>query len=517
MKRVTLFVVLAVLVSSVIPALAQEDGLTATPLGTYETGLFDEGGAEITTYDAANQRAIVVNSGEGSNIDFIDISNPSNPTLAFSVDMTQYGAGANSVAFSNGIIAVAVEAEEIDTTGVVVLLNDAGEELAVLDAGVLPDMVTFTPDGNTVLVANEGEPSEDYTIDPEGSITIVDLSNGVENTTATQVTFGEMMMEDVPEGARVFGPDATPAQDFEPEYIAVSPDNSTAYVSLQENNALAIVDIANATITDVVGLGFKDYSLEENAIDPSNEDGGINIRPVPVFGMYQPDAITTYEVDGETYIISANEGDARDYDGFSEEARIADITLDAEAFPNAEELQAEDDLGRLLITTTLGDTDGDGDYDELYNYGARSFSIWDAEGNLVFDSANDFETITAEQATSYFNSNGTNDAFDGRSDDKGAEPEAVTTGTIGDVTYAFIALERTGGIMIYDVTDPTAPFFVDYINNAMPEGNAEELTAGDIGPESVTFVSATDSPIDAPLLIVGNEISGTTTVWEISN
>lgn len=511
MKRSFIFVLLALLVSS--PVMAQEGTISLSPISTYETGLFDEGAAEIVTYDPESQRLIVVNSGEGSNLDFLDISDPTNPTLAFSVDMTRYGDGANSVDYANGVIAAAVEAEEIDAPGVVVFLDAEGEEIGTAQAGILPDMVTFTPDGSRVIVANEGEPSEDYTVDPEGSFTIVD----VESLEATQVMFGEMSMDDLPESVRVFGPDATPAQDFEPEYIAVSPDGSTAYASLQENNALAVIDIDAGEVVGVVGLGFKDYSVEENAIDPSNEDGGINIQTVPAVGMYQPDAITTYEVDGMTYIISANEGDARDYDGFSEEARVADLTLDAEAFPNAEELQMEENLGRLLVTTTLGDTDGDGEYEELYSYGARSFSIWDAEGNLVYDSANDFTEITAEQAESYFNSNGTNDSFDQRSDDKGAEPEAVTTGVVDGTTYAFIALERVGGIMVYDVTDPTAPSFVTYVNNNNPEGNAEELTAGDIGPEGLQFISAEDSPNGTPLLVVSNEVSGTTTVWEISS
>ena len=170
--------------------------------------------------------------------------------------------------------------------------------------------------------------------------------------------------------------------------------------------------------------------------------------------MFQPDSIAAFEIDGETYIITANEGDARDYDTYSEEARIADITLDPEAFPNAEELQAEDQLGRLLITTTLGDIDGDGDFDELYNYGARSFSILNADGEMIFDSGNDFERITAELIPGAFNSQGANESFDNRSDDKGPEPEAATVGFVNGQTYAFIGMERVGGIFVYNVSEP---------------------------------------------------------------
>ena len=495
------------------PIMAQEGTgeLSLTQIGTFaESAIFDEGAAEIVAYYPEAQTLVVVNSGEGSNLDFIDINDPTNPTLIESVDMTQYGDGANSVAVANGIVASAVEADDVDATGVVVFLDAATrEELAVVEAGVLPDMVAFTPDGAKAIVANEGEPSDDYTIDPLGSVTIIDTETFEGNT----LTFENV---DIPDEVRVFGPGSTPAQDLEPEYVAVSPDGSTAYVSIQENNALAIIDMQAEEISALVPLGFKDFNVEENAIDASNEDGAINIQPWPVFGMFQPDSIATYEVDGEIYVVIANEGDARDYDGFSEEARVADLTLDPEAFPNADELQAEDQLGRLKITTTLGDTDEDGEYEELYAYGARSFSILDADGNMIYDSANDFEEITAAEAESFFNSNGANDSFDQRSDDKGAEPEAITTGMIGDQTYAFIGLERTGGVMIYNVTDPMNPAFVSYIYTNVPEGDAAELTAGDQGPEGMVFISADESPTSNPLLVVSFEISGTVTIWEIS-
>jgi hypothetical protein len=511
MKRLTLILALLSLVA--FPLLAQEGSgeLSLTAIGTYdEQAVFDEGVAEIVAYYPEEQTLVVVNSGEGSNLDFLEISDPANPTLITSVDMTQYGAGANSVAVANGIVASAVEAEDIDANGVVVFLDaSTREELGVVEAGVLPDMVGFTPDGSKAIVANEGEPSDEYDIDPLGSVTIIN----VETFEGKTLTFEDV---EIPEGVRVFGLNATAAQDLEPEYVAVSPDGSTAYVSIQENNAVAIIDMEAEVISAVVPLGFKDYSLEENAIDVSNEDGMINIQPWPIFGMYQPDTLATFEIDGEVFVVTANEGDARDYDGFSEEARVADVTLDAEAFPNAAELQAEDQLGRINMTTTLGDTDGDGDYDELYVYGGRSFSILDAEGNMIYDSANDFEVITAELAESYFNSNGFNDDFDGRSDDKGAEPEAAATGVIGDQTYAFIGLERTGGVMVYNVSDPMAPVFVTYVASNIPEGNSQELTAGDQSPEGMVFISAEQSPTGNPLLVVSFEVSGTVTIFEIS-
>jgi Ca2+-binding RTX toxin-like protein len=261
-----------------------------------------------------------------------------------------------------------------------------------------------------------------------------------------------------------------------------------------------------------IGLGLVNV---QNALDASDEDGNINIRNWPVQGMYQPDAIATFAVNGETYIVTANEGDARDYDGFSEEVRVADLTLDPDAFPNADELQAEAALGRLTVTNTLGDPDGDGDFDQLFSFGARSFSIWDSAGNLVFDSGDDFERITAELLPDEFNSdNDENDSLDSRSDAKGPEPEGVVTGVVDGRTYAFIGLERIGGIMVYDVTNPVSPSFVQYINTRDFEGNAEAGTAGDLGPEGLVFIAAEDSPTGRPLLAVANEVSGSTTLYD---
>jgi len=945
MRNATLLRALPLLLASALvlegfsPALAQDDtpadGISLSVLGVYETGQFDEGAAEILAYDPATARAFVVNSLAPA-IDVLDLSDPAAPSLAFSIDITSYGVGVNSVDVHNGVVAAAVEAEDTQANGSVVFFDTDGTFISQVEAGALPDMVTFTPDGTQVLAANEGEPNDEYTIDPEGSITIIDLAGGVENLTqdaVTQVGFTQFNDAQLDPSVRIFGPDATVAQDLEPEYIAVSPDSSTAYVTLQENNALGVVDIAASEAITVVGLGFKNYNapiatvdtiefsdlpvlgttaagqdillggfsglyfegvdeetgalqfithpdrgpnadtvdvdddgvnerpfplpdfqaqwvrfqvnpatnaititeqisltrandsgevtpitgrpnlagevgmayadeepidlmgnpleydpygadmegivraedgaywmvdeyrpaiyhfdaegvlidpfvperiaeeeeseaepvdvgaealpavfaerranrgfeavaydngllyafiqspldnpdtpgdtssrastvnrilefdtatgetvgqyiylieggavdkigdavalgngqflvierdsavgpeaakfifqidisnatnlqelggvatgfdegleqqtpfglaavgitpvekslyvdlveagylagdkpeglalIDENtlaalndndfglvgtfdpatgllddnpnpitptlglitlsstALDASNEDDGINIRNWPARGMYQPDAIAAYEADGETYLVTANEGDARDYDGFSEETRVAELLLDWSIFPNAAELQMEENLGRLNTTTVNGDVDGNGLVEEIYSYGARSFSIWDSNGNQIFDSGNQFEQITAEMVPAIFNSNGATESFDSRSDDKGPEPEAVTVGEVDGRTYAFIGLERMGGIMVYDVSEPTAPRFIEYVNSTDFTAPAEE--AGMIGPEGLKFVAAADSPTGTPLLLVAAEVSGDTTIYEISS
>jgi Ca2+-binding RTX toxin-like protein len=906
----------------------------------FPIGSFSGGGAEIIAHDPATQRLFLISGG--TELQILDINDPLNPTQVGTLDISPYGGGANSVAVRNGIVAIAVEGNENTDPGTVVFLDTNGTFLNAVTVGVLPDMITFSPDGTKVLTANEGEPNDEYTVDPEGSVSIIDLTNGVENATVATAgftAFNDLQASLEVAGVRIFGPNATVAQDLEPEYITISEDGATAWVTLQENNAIAVVDIATATVTDIVPLGYKDHnavaptSLETyqftdlptlgttvggqdillggfsglffegytaegnlkfvthtdrgpngeptgsnrpfllpdfapeiirfeldqstgqltltqriqlqtapgepltglpntsipggtgntayndevpvdlfgntlpldplgadlegivvaedgsfwmadeyrpaiyhfdasgvlidrfvpegtaaavgaaagtfgtevlpavlaqrrqnrgfeaiayqdgkiyafvqsplrnptttsngtlnglqnvrvvefdpetgetrqflytmdnpdlggtgnsradkigdavaigngeflvverdddaidsdplsqiekkvyrfdlggatdisdltdpidlgngisktvdqmtaeelasvgivpiqktlhvdlatagyntvekveglalvdentiavindndfqvagitidpttgtftpdpnaepivlglintaptNGLDASDRDDAINIQNYPIFGMYQPDGIASFTVNGETYLITANEGDARDYDGFSEEERIKDLDLDPTAFPNADELQEDEVLGRLNVTTTRGDLDGDGDYDQLYAYGGRSFSIWDAQGNLVFDSGDQLEQITATLFPELFNSEGSADGFDSRSDNKGPEPEGVTVGVVNGHTYAFIGLERIGGIMVYDVSNPTAPTFVQYINYNSNSGFAP---GADFAPEGLTFIAAEDSPTGNPMLVVANEVSGTTSLFDIA-
>jgi hypothetical protein len=291
---------------------------------------------------------------------------------------------------------------------------------------------------------------------------------------------------------------------------------------LQEANALAVVDIRKAKVVELQPLGTKDHTLAENAFDASNRDTGINITTWPTKGMYMPDAISSYKHRGQTYIVTANEGDSRDYDGFSEEERVKDLVLDPTAFPDAATLQLDENLGRLKTTNINGDTDGDGDFDEIYSYGARSFSIWNTRGELIYDSGSDFETVTAATIPAAFNSdNDDNDSFDNRSDDKGPEPEGIALGKIRGRTVAFIGLERVGGIMAYDITNPYKVKFLSYINNRdfsvdaqLPDDSSNPL-AGDLGPEGLVFIPASKSPNGKPLVAVGNEVSGTTTIFQV--
>lgn len=493
--------------------------LSLNLLGRYQSGIYDESAAEIVAYDAASQRLFVVNAA-ATTVDVLDMSDPTQLNKVDTIDASALGGGANSVAVHDGIVAVAIENTDKQANGLVAFYNASDLSfIKSVEAGPLPDMVTFTPDGAHVLVANEGEPSDDYTNDPEGSVAIIAINDGEIADQAVIADFSAFNAQRealIAAGVRIFGHNntASVAQDLEPEYITVAPDSSTAWVSLQENNALAVVDINAATITDVLPLGVKNHLLRGNEFDASNKDDRIHLQNWPVWGMYQPDTIASYEANGAVWIVTANEGDARDYGGYSEETRIKDVTLDANNYPDAANLQTEAQLGRLKITTSLGDTDGDGAYEELYAYGARSFSIWSASGELVYDSGNEFARITANLIGDYFNND--EDEFDGRSDDKGAEPEALAVGEIDGEMYAFIGLERTGGIMVYNISNPTAPYFVTYeINRDFTKQPGPGVDAGDIAPEGMKFIPAAQSPTGMPLLAIGNEVSGTTVVYQI--
>lgn len=486
----------------------------------YETGLFDRGATEIAAHDPITQRLFVTNGATGA-IDVLCIADPARPVLACSIDLSRHGRGANSVAVHRGVLAAAVEAHRSTDDGSLLFFATDGRLIGTAPVGPMPDMVAFSPDGRWALVANEGEPDDAYDVDPEGSVSIVPVPVDVGQTrpvrlharTATFCHFDGMALD---ESIRVFGPGASVAQDLEPEYIAVSPDGRRAFVTCQENNALAIVDIERGAVVRLVGLGFKDHAAAGNAIDASNRDGGIHIRNWPVFGMYQPDAIVAFEAEGAVYLVVANEGDPRKLDAFAEQTRIRDLTLDPEAFPDADRLQQDSHLGRLQSTTTAGDDDGDGDQDRIFVYGGRSIAILDDAGRLVWDSGDQLERITARLLPEQFNSNNVeNGSFDGRSDDRGPEPEGLAVAILVERTYAFVGLERIGGFVVYDISDPRAPTLVRYVNTRDFSDGVSIDGAGDLGPEGLVFIPADDSPTGTALLVVCYETSGTVAIYAI--
>ncbi len=467
-----------------------EDPATFAEVGSIDIG--DVGAAEISAYDPTTKRLFVVNNGTVNKIDVIDFSDPSAMKVIKSISMAPYGGAVNSVAVFDGKLAAAIESVDKQANGkVAVFKTDDYSEIKVITVGALPDMITFSNDGKYILTANEGEPNDTYTNDPVGSVSIISVTDNYAVTTLDFAGFEGQKAALVAKGFRIFGPGLNFAKDIEPEYITISDDSKTAWVTLQENNAIAKINIATKTITDIFPLGFKDYNVAGNEIDPSDKNTGTPLEKWNVKGIYMPDGIAVTEHIGVPYLFTANEGDAREYTAFVEVSRVKDITLDATAFPNASTLKTDAQLGRLNITKTLGDIDGDGDFDALYSLGARSFSVWNGNsGAQVFDSKNelDIKTIAA----------GVYD--DGRSDDKSTEPEGITIGKIGNKKVAFVGMERADAVAVYDITDPTKPTYLQL------------LKCGD-APEGVLIIPAKNSPTKKSLLVVSSENDGVIKVY----
>ncbi|SFF57734.1 LysM domain-containing protein [Halobacillus alkaliphilus] len=530
-------------VSSIMSYEKGKETLKVEKVANFSSGAeFAEGGTEIVTYDPATKRLFSVNGAESA-VDIIDLSSLKQgqsetkklPLMKrvqledLSGDLSNVS-GITSVSLHpNGdYAAVAVPAEPAQDAGYVVFMDIDGNYISHVSVGALPDMVTFTPDGKKLLVANEGEPSEDYETNPEGSVSIIDVTGNIDELTEESVK--EVTFKDAPidEDIRKMNQDNTYEEDLEPEYIVVEEDGKTAYVVLQESNAVATLDIEAGSFTEVKSLGYKDHSLKENGFDASNEDGEINIEPHPVLGMYQPDGIALFEKDGKSYLLTPNEGDAQDYDGYSEETRVGDIAdqydLKSENFEGYTQkeldrlvengLFEEDQLGRLK-TTISAPKNEDGKYEAVYGYGARSFTIRDtASMDVVYDSADEFEQVAAKALPDFFNTDDEENAFDNRSDDKGPEPEAVVTGSVGDKDYAFVGLERQSGIMVYDITNPEEASFVKYFTS---RDFSKDMPAGDVAPEGLQFLEADHSPTGEPLLIAGHEISGTIAAYSLTD
>lgn len=556
------------------------DELTLKLIGRYKA---PEGAtaAEIVTYNKFNGKAYVIN-GAAKSLDILDLSTLQSPvgegyqSLDIETRITLPSLGLNDDTVTDGTysyrydmtsVAVSPTGEYVvlaipyakkfynaDLTkektvehykGKIVLLSKNGELLNQFEAGYLPDMITFTPDGTKILTANEGEPNFDYSIDPEGSITIVDLSAGAAGAVAVQVSL------DLPDSlfdanVRVFpkghaaASSTERAQDLEPEYIAVDPGSNYAYVTLQENNSIAVLNLRTKAVERVSGLGLKDHSLAGNELDTSDKDD-IKIGKAPVLGMYMPDGMTLFQSNGKTYLVTANEGDAREYindavnpiQGYAEEVSVKDIAakikLDRskyKGYSDEEWSQLQADLptlmkkdgrlGNLTVTSSVYTVTGATYYDALYTFGGRSFTIWDASNiaaGPVFDSGDDFEQTIAARLPNYFNVSNDKTSKDARSKSKGPEPEDAKIGVIGGKTYAFIGLERVGGIMAYNVTNPAQATFAGYVNSR----DFSTAVGGDSGPEGLNFVAAEYSPTGKPLLLAGNETSGTVAVYEITS
>ncbi|MEO3473256.1 choice-of-anchor I family protein [Roseomonas sp. CAU 1739] len=466
--------------------------------------------AEVASFDAGSGLLFVAG---GAGIDAID---PATGAILATLSTTSYGF-VNSVAAHDGVVAIAIESVPKTDPGKVIVLDVArsGDSVTLtlrdfggsdyLTVGAQPDQIGFTPDGTRLLTANEGEPNS-YgaagSVDPVGSVSIIDIATGAVST-ADFTAFNGQADALKAAGVRLFGPGASVAQDLEPEYIAVDPNDPTkAYVTLQEANAIGVLDIPSATFTAIIPLGLKDHGVAGNGISASDTD---NVFAPGLYdnvsGMYQPDGIAAVDIGGTTYLITANEGDSRtDWPGYNEEARISALNLDPTAFPDLNgngKADIVDAIGRLTVSIATGDTDNDGDYDQLHVFGGRSFSVWTTDGTQVFDSGNLLDELIATRFPGSYDEN--------RDDNKGVEPETIKIGQIGNDTYIFVALERADGIAAFRMDSATDFTFTGFYT-----------TPGDDAPEVITFIPAEASPTGEAMIVAPNEGSATTTAYALN-
>lgn len=487
--------------------------------GRYNSGAMnaDGGSLEIVAYNPVSGYAYTVSGVKGKLI-AVNLNDEMNGETVTDLQGTEYDLKTMvtvdgftygdmtsvSVSPDGTRIVAAIQAENYADSGKAALFacdNDGSLTLlSTVSVGIQPDMITFAGN-NTILTADEGEPRDGVNgTDPKGSVSIITV-NADNTMTANTVDFTafDAKREELVSAGVLIQKNTMPSTDFEPEYIAVN--GNTAYVSLQEANAIAVLNINTGTFTGVYPLGFIDFG--KTPVDLQKNDEVKLDTYENVYGIRMPDGICVTEINGRTYLFTANEGDSRaDWRGLDNEyedktSPTGNVTLDKKV---------------VWFNATMWDGL---DESKAYVFGGRSFSIYEATAdglNPVFDSGSDFENVTAEVLPDYFNASNDKTSIDNRSGKKGPEPESVITGTVNGRTLAFVALERIGGIMVYDVTDPANAEFVNYINSR----EFDDAIQGDVSPEGLCFIPAELSKTGKAYLLAANEVSGTLAVYECS-
>ena len=524
-------------------------------LGGERAGLFNTLASEIAAFERHSRRLFVVNVAQNvvdpnvrngkPSLRVIDMSRPAQPVQVANIDLASRSGFAKvvptSVTAALRVVAVSV-VDGNSGAGKVLFFDAYGLKLSEIAVGATPDMVAFSPDGRTVLVANGGVAAG--SVDLEGSISVIGVGANGSTVTERRATFAAFngaaaRAKLSADGVRLLSEktNASVAEMLQPEYIAISANSRTAWVTLQHNNAIAVVDIVTAKVTNVHGLGLKDHRAPGKGFDGGDRDGPTggprqNIRNWKILGLYQPDAIGVFRSNDRDYLVTANEGNAREF----EEARAAELVASGANLPEypGDVLTSGAKLARLKVSKIDGFNPVTKTYGTLRAFGGRSFSIWTAAADQVFDSGDAFECITAKVGRMagtavgpLFNPPDDEKSPDLRSDDRGPEPEGVALGSHLGRTYAFIGLERQGGLMVYDVSKPAAPAFQQYINprdatadpravctRGVPESVAC-AALGDLGPEGVLFIPASASPTLRPLVVTANETSGSTRIYEL--
>jgi len=539
---ITLLTASALITAGQLPALANEATLKITEIASITSG-DGEGSHEIATFHAGSKRIFATN-GVKNAIDIYDVSDVTNPKKVGSVALSPYGNDVTSVAAGKDVVVAVVNVSDkfsatgvpTTTNGKIVVFDTSGKVLSSPDVlGVLPDSVTFAPNGTTALVAIEAQPvcakddpataakeDADYSkaSDPVGGVTVVDLSNPASPVLRfagfDQFPVAEMRAK----GIAVSSVVNNVSKDFEPEFVTAV-DNNYAYVTIQEANAIGKLNIGSATF-ESISRAFES-KVSRVARDTSDRDAGAGLRTYAnVVGASQPDAIAGFTVGAGQYFVTANEGDAREYTCLNDDLRASSLKVDTRRFPDWKTLSGNAALGRAKVNPTIGDKDGDGDIDTIHLRGSNSMTMY-RNGIAIWDSADLLDQIQT-QAFGVANINGShslssdkstmNYVGQDRSDDKGSEPEGVAVGMVGDRRIAILGLERMTALAIFDITDPGNPIFQEWLQ-MLPTKATPAKDVKHWSPEGIVFVPASKSPSGKALIITSYELSGSISIHQV--
>lgn len=532
----------ALITAGQLPALANEATVKVTEIAAISSG-DGEGSSEIAAFHAGSKRIFATN-GVKNAIDIFDISDVANPKKVGSVSLAPYGNDVTSVAAGRDVVVAAVlvtetfSAADVPTTpnGKIVVFDTNGKVLSSPDVlGVLPDSITFAPNGTTALVAIEAQPvcakdnpattekeNLDYSkaSDPVGGVSVVDLSNPaapvVRFAGFDQFTVEQMKAK----GIAVSSVVNSVSKDFEPEFVTAV-DNNYAYVTIQEANAIGKLNIESATFESIT-RAFESR-VSKVARDTSDKDSGAGPRTYRnVVGASQPDAIAGFKFGSGHYFLTANEGDSREYTCLNDDLRGASLKVDTKRFPDWTTLSGVAALGRAKVNPNNGDIDGDGDIDTIHLRGSNSMTmyrngvaLWDSGALLDQIQTSAFGVANINGSHSYSSDKSTmNYVGQDRSDDKGAEPEGVAIGMVGDRRIAVLGLERMTALAIFDITAPLAPVFQEWLQ-ILPTKATPAKDVKHWSPEGIVFVPADKSPSGKALIITSYELSGSLSIHQI--
>lgn len=502
-------------------------GLSAQSLPSFETfrfraSGFDQNKLSYHAYDASSERIFVASPGENKLYTF-DISNTDKVFQDSTINLNIYQTEVSAIAARQGVVALTFINNLPQARGKLVLLDTAGQLINQFTVGAYPSFVRFSSDGRYLIVGNEGPPADDYSVDPMGSVSVLQILSAnpsvlTQNDVFT-IGFKGLDSTDYHPLLRIYGNDGQqlPSQDIEPEDIALLPGSTKAVVSLQENNGIALIDFGSFSLDTVHGLGWQSHQDSSDGLDGSAQNQRINIRGYKnLFGLYQPKGLAALQQLGKNYILSANQGAYRAYSGYDETQLVKNTALNPSTIPDRSQYIEDSLIGSLRLTKTMGNARNVFIYDSMFTFGTRSWSVWDDSLNLVWDSGDDLAEWLAQAFPNQFNSlANSNQSYKQASPHFGPEAHLVTYGEVDGTPYAFVGLKQMGAVAIYDLSNIQSPQQVSLLLDRDFSLAASDPQSGDQGITDLSFVPANLSPNGLELLIASHGVSGSLSVYEL--